>query len=219
MKHVPNALTLLRLALAPIVVWYWLEGVVLGMITPTGDDAGRMNQIASSLTVAAALFIVAALTDLFDGMIARAFNAHSRFGRLIDPIADKAIVGLPLIAFAIVFWISRDPLWPVIAVATAVIVIRDVSMTVVRLTSPDGEGARVSFLAKVKTALELVVVGSALSAHAISASIWAASTDGAPWMQPLLQAFDWAWMAALVLAAALSAYTAGQYLHPAKRVP
>lgn len=212
LKQIPNALTLLRLMLAPVVALLFMQGMAAGLV-PANDDR-HLRFIAANFTVAAVLFVVAALTDLFDGMLARALNAQSKFGRLIDPIADKVIVGLPLIAIVLAMWIGRHPFWPLAALATAVIVIRDVTMTLVRLSSADGEGVRVSFLAKIKTALELVVVGSLLGACAISANILVAATDGAPWMQPFVEMFEWAWLAALVITAALSAWTGLQYLRP-----
>ena len=70
MKHLPNALTLLRLVLAPVVAWFFLEGVAAAM-TPGQDVIRRLEFVVYNQTVAAALFIVAALTDLFDGMIAQ----------------------------------------------------------------------------------------------------------------------------------------------------
>ncbi len=217
MKHLPNALTLLRLVLAPVIVWYfWLGAVEPGDPT-AGDFTQYLKTTAFNLTLAAVLFVVAALTDLFDGMAARAFNAHSKFGRLIDPIADKAIVGLPLIVIAIAMWRSGYPLWPVVAIATAVIVIRDVSMTLIRLTAKDGEGARVSSLAKIKTALELVVVGSLLIVTAIGAHLqvqYSIDNPGAFLVPFYAQAFEWLWLIAIVITAALSAWTGLQYLRP-----
>jgi phosphatidylglycerophosphate synthase len=72
LKHLPNALTLTRLVLAPVIAWaVWS--------TQLGEDKGWA-------VVAAVLFVIAALTDLFDGMAARAFHAESRFGRIIDTI-------------------------------------------------------------------------------------------------------------------------------------
>lgn len=197
MKHLPNALTLLRLLLAPVVAWLMWQGLAA---------ADQPQAIATNLALAALLFVLAALTDLFDGMAARAFNAHSKFGRLIDPIADKAIVGLPLIVFAVSCWFNGDPVvaW-LVSLPVGVIVARDVAMTLIRLLAPDGEGARVSSLAKIKTALELVAVGSLLlllvvQAHTLSV------------IAPAL----WAWLVLLAVTATLSAYTGFQYLRPQK---
>jgi CDP-diacylglycerol--glycerol-3-phosphate 3-phosphatidyltransferase len=217
MKHLPNALTLLRLVLAPVVVWYFWLGAVEPGDPSAGDFTQYLKTAAFNLTAAAILFIIAALTDLFDGMAARAFNAHSKFGRLIDPIADKAIVGLPLIIIAFAMWRSGYPLWPVVVIATAVIVIRDVSMTLIRLTATDGEGARVSSLAKIKTALELVVVGSLLTVTAIGAHLqvqYSIDNPGAFLVPFYAQAFEWVWLVTLVITAALSAWTGLQYLRP-----
>ncbi len=220
MKHVPNALTLLRLVLAPVIAWLFWEGMNYGFVVPGGglsDEHARLS--ADYLTAAAACFVVAAITDLFDGMIARAFNAHSKFGRIIDPIADKALVGLPLLAI-VPFAAFASPFTAfgalITVIAAAVIVIRDATMTVIRLRSPDGEGARVSSLAKWKTALELVVVGSYIVATAIVAQALAMDPP-VPLFRDIYSYLEWfrtVWLALLVITAALSAYTGWQYLRP-----
>lgn len=215
MKHVPNALTLLRLVLAPVIAWLFWEGMNYGFVVPGGGLSDARAQLAADyLTAAAACFVVAAITDLFDGMIARAFNAHSKFGRIIDPIADKALVGLPLLAISPVAILAMHEFALIIVIAAAVIVIRDVTITVIRLRSPDGEGVRVSSLAKWKTALELVVVGSFLLVEAI---LYQALVMGPPTysdIYPYLEWFPDVWLALLVITAALSAYTGWQYLRP-----
>lgn len=219
LKHLPNALTLLRLVLAPAVAWLMLEAtiqLVFRIYVREGREAVFYSNIAETWTLAAALFIVAALTDLFDGMIARALNAHSKFGRIIDPIADKVLVGLPLIVIA-GCWDAADVTRLVVIIATAVIIIRDVSMTVIRFMSPDGEGARVSSLAKIKTTLELVAVGSYLVAMAIGAHMQVQASLEDPngmFVLPYADLFAFAWIALLALTAALSAWTAFQYLRP-----
>lgn len=221
MKHAPNALTLLRLVLAPVIAWLFWEGAttldVPHELSQHSYEIGTTNLIFASV-----LFAVAAITDLFDGMIARAFNVHSKFGRLIDPIADKALVGLPLIAIVFAMWdapypITFSPNPIVVTIAVAVIVFRDVLMTWIRLSAPDGEGAPVSSLAKVKTALELFVVGGLIVGAAIKPHLWSAmhgSDDGAVFLVHLFDAMRLIWLALLVITAALSAYTALQYLRP-----
>lgn len=208
MKHVPNALTLLRLVLAPVVAW------LMWSAYPGSGLPQQFFEIAGAMTLAAILFVVAAITDLFDGMIARAFNAHSKFGRIIDPIADKALVGLPLIVIAIMS--SSSPAGMVIIPSVALIVLRDVTMTVIRFMSPDGEGVRVSSLAKWKTALELFVVGAFLVTMATLLQLTASGTDmrWVPLSEPIPTTFAFLWIGLLVLTAALSAYTAWQYLRP-----
>lgn len=89
-RFVPNALTLLRVALTVIFL------VMLLM-------AGRMedDKPATFLTIAFVLFVVAALTDIIDGKVARKYNVTSKFGRLVDPLADKALVCGAFICFAL----------------------------------------------------------------------------------------------------------------------
>lgn len=218
-KHLPNALTLLRLVLAPVIAWLaWVGGDIRGFGEILPQSYYDLQDTSYALAVI--LFIVAALTDLFDGMIARAFNAHSKFGRLIDPIADKALVGLPLIAIVVAFWNERSSSGIYVSIATlaaAVIVVRDVTMTWTRLAAPDGEGARVSSLAKIKTALELFVIGAFLVLAGVENYIWQTlSSDNEDSLMFMRFFREWGsiWLALLVITAALSAWTGWQYLRP-----
>lgn len=213
LKQIPNALTLTRLVLAPVIAWLvWLSFDALANPPQT---VSPQQLIADLRAAAAILFVIAALTDLFDGMIARRFDAHSKFGRIIDPIADKALVGLPLIAIALVSWRYEYFSWQVVVIATAIIVLRDVTMTVVRLISPDGEGVRVSSLAKWKTALELVVVGLFLALIALQSQFDLLGSAGAnnP-LQMGIMMVGFLWPLLLAIAALLSAWTGYQYLAP-----
>ena len=195
LKHLPNAMTLARLVLAPVVAY-----AVWETNRPGGDYGAHTWAVA-----AAVLFVVAALTDLFDGIAARAFDADSKFGRIIDPIADKALVGLPLIALAGAFYQRGVSYWLPAALAVGVIVGRDLMMTYVRLSASDGEGPRVSRLAKWKTALELIVVGTAVLLPLLPKIPGQDSLTGDLPLMILV------WMTLLVVAAGLSAYTAVRY--------
>jgi CDP-diacylglycerol---glycerol-3-phosphate 3-phosphatidyltransferase len=79
-QHIPNLLTMLRLVLAAIF-FLMLEQYRIG-------EAGG----AVVLTVATALFVVAAVTDALDGHLARRWQVESTFGRIVDPLADKVLV-------------------------------------------------------------------------------------------------------------------------------
>lgn len=204
LKHVPNALTLMRLVLAPVIAFSVWQAYAASAEGGSGPFWPFM---------ALGLFVLAGLTDLFDGMAARAFNAESKFGRLIDPIADKALVGLPLIAIAIVTWQIGQELWWLVAACTGVIVVRDIAMTVWRLFSKDGEGARVSKLAKWKTAVEMIAVGLPILMVSLPfilrMSGLGEGVTGAPEIGAVMM---FLWIALLIIAAALSAITAGQYV-------
>jgi cardiolipin synthase len=212
LKHLPNALTVLRLVLAPLVAWAVWQAYALPAQAVVGAPEvfnGELTGAQIWSLLAAGLFVFAALTDLFDGMAARALDADSKFGRVLDPIADKALVGLPLVALSIVAWQIEQPLWPLIAAATGVIIVRDVLITVLRLASPDGEGARVSQLAKWKTAVELIAVGLPILMIAAPSIMRLTGLgqgfSGGPVMMFL-------WIGLLLIAATLSAVTALQYL-------
>ncbi len=79
--NLPNSLTILRILLAPAVVWQVLTG---------------------QFRVAAILFAIAALTDFFDGWLARKWNQGSTFGQFADPVADKALLSGVFLAFGLV---------------------------------------------------------------------------------------------------------------------
>lgn len=212
LKQLPNALTLLRLILAPVVAWAVWQAYAMPVeaaaAAPENFDAELAGAQVWAVT-AAALFVFAALTDYFDGIAARALKVDSKFGRMLDPIADKALVGLPLIAISVVAWRAQWPLAMVIITATAVIVLRDLLISALRFTSRDGEGAKVSQLAKWKTAIELLAVGLPILLAAATPIVnalglgegFAVSTE-----------MTWFWVGLLSLAALLSAVTALQYL-------
>jgi CDP-diacylglycerol--glycerol-3-phosphate 3-phosphatidyltransferase len=91
--NVPNILTMFRLLLVPPMAIYLADG---------------------RLALAGWLFAIAAVTDFADGWIARRFNATTTFGRLVDPIADKALVGT---AVALLWWQGLLPGWFALVVA------------------------------------------------------------------------------------------------------
>jgi CDP-diacylglycerol--glycerol-3-phosphate 3-phosphatidyltransferase len=107
--NVPNALTVLRLVLVPVFAWLLLrEG---------GEDA--VSRIWSAV-----VFLVASFTDLVDGEIARRQNTVTTFGKVADPIADKALTGTALIGLS---YLGELPWW-----VTTVILAREIGVTVLR---------------------------------------------------------------------------------------
>jgi CDP-diacylglycerol--glycerol-3-phosphate 3-phosphatidyltransferase len=90
-RYIPNILTVARLAMTAVVL-------ALILYAPT---TGR-DKPANILMLSLVLFIIAGLTDIVDGYIARKYNATSKFGRTMDPLADKFLVCGAFICFAIV---------------------------------------------------------------------------------------------------------------------
>jgi len=90
-RHIPNALTVGRLALTAIFLGMILYAPKLEQDKPAGF-----------LTAAFVLFVITGLTDIVDGYIARKYEVISRFGRTVDPLADKFLVCGAFVCFAIV---------------------------------------------------------------------------------------------------------------------
>jgi CDP-diacylglycerol--glycerol-3-phosphate 3-phosphatidyltransferase len=131
--NLPNALTMLRILLVPVVVVALLDE------TPNGD------------AIAAGVFALAALTDTLDGYIARHRDAVTTFGKLMDPIADKLLVAASLIAL-----VSLDRLAAWIAM---VIIAREFAVTGLRLVAAEqGVVIQASWLGKVKTILQVAAI-------------------------------------------------------------
>jgi CDP-diacylglycerol---glycerol-3-phosphate 3-phosphatidyltransferase len=131
--NLPNALTVLRILLVPVVIVALLDE------TPDGD------------AIAAGVFALAALTDGLDGYIARSRSAVTTFGKLMDPIADKLLVTAALVAL-----VSLDRLEAWVAM---VIIAREFAVTGLRgLAAERGVVIQASWLGKVKTALQIAAI-------------------------------------------------------------
>ena len=83
--NVPNFLTTIRIVVVPILAWLLFK-------ENAETDTNRI--------IAGTIFIVAALTDIADGTIARRWNLITNFGKIFDPIADKALIGVALIGLS-----------------------------------------------------------------------------------------------------------------------
>ena len=128
-----NKLTLLRVFLIPVflVVAYW------------GFPGSRY--------VALAIYIVACLTDLLDGYIARHYNQVSDFGKFADPLADKCLVVAAMLWFV---EIGQMPAWAVL-----IVVIREFAVSGLRMVAADkGRVIAAGWSGKVKTASTMVCI-------------------------------------------------------------
>jgi CDP-diacylglycerol--glycerol-3-phosphate 3-phosphatidyltransferase len=138
--NLPNALTVLRLLLVPVFVWLLLR--------ESGEDA-------ASRVAAVVLFVGAMITDLVDGRVARARGIVTPFGTIMDPIADKALVGSALIGLSV---LGEVPWW-----ATVVILTREVGVTVLRFAvirygiMPAGRGGKTKTLLQTVTLVLLML--------------------------------------------------------------
>lgn len=131
--NLPNKLTLLRMILVPVFV------VVLYLGFPYNN------------LVALLVFILASLTDLLDGKIARKYHLVTDFGKFMDPIADKLLVTAALLVF--VDWHTM-PAWVVI-----VVIAREFIVSALRLVAAsNGRVIAAGWSGKVKTASTMVCI-------------------------------------------------------------
>lgn len=131
--NIPNALTMLRIVLVPVFV----------LVMLADDGASTSMRLWATL-----IFVVAMLTDWLDGDLARKQGLVTNFGKIADPIADKALIGAALICLSLIGELA----WWV----TVVIMVREIGVTVLRFVVirrgviPAGRGG------KLKTTLQSI---------------------------------------------------------------
>lgn len=129
----PNQLSVLRIILAPIFLILFLSD----------DDYDRKLSLV--------IYLIATITDWYDGIHARKFGLVSNFGIFIDPLADKILTSLAFFGF---YRLGFMPLWMVI-----LIVVRDIVITLVRSYHEfKGHTLKTSFIAKTKTFIQMTYI-------------------------------------------------------------
>jgi CDP-diacylglycerol--glycerol-3-phosphate 3-phosphatidyltransferase len=137
--NLPNTITLLRIIVVPFLF------ILL-------SDPGEFWSL-----IIAGLFIIASITDFFDGYFARKYQMVTTMGKFLDPIADKIIVNTAMI---LLIPIGRIPAWIV-----AMTIIRDLIVDVIRsIASSEGIYIQASILGKQKTVTQIIAV-TALMIH------------------------------------------------------
>ncbi|WP_309648051.1 CDP-diacylglycerol--glycerol-3-phosphate 3-phosphatidyltransferase [Nocardioides sp.] len=134
--NLPNALTTLRIVMVPFFGWALLVD---------GGDSVLWR------TIAYVIFALAMITDKIDGDIARARNLVTDFGKIADPIADKAITGMAFIGLSIV----GDIWWWV----TIIVLLREWSVTILRLSILKHVVIAAAQSGKIKTTLQALALG------------------------------------------------------------
>jgi len=130
--NVANYLTVLRLALVPVFIWFLLSGGVSGR------------------SIAFVAFAIASVTDLLDGELARRRGLITDFGKIADPIADKALTGSALITLS---YLGELPWW-----VTGVIVARELAVTGLRFWVIRHGVIAASRGGKAKTMLQIIAI-------------------------------------------------------------
>jgi CDP-diacylglycerol--glycerol-3-phosphate 3-phosphatidyltransferase len=137
---IPNILTLLRIALVPVLVLFFY-------LPFDGSDL-----------ICVVVFVLAAVTDIADGYIARRIGQTSSFGAFLDPVADKIMVST-----ALVLLVQRQETFQIVfAIAAAIIIGREITISALReWMSEVGERAlvNVSWVGKWKTGFQMTAIG------------------------------------------------------------
>ena len=134
--NIANIVTMSRVAMVPVFAWMFLSGTVVTRL------------------VAAAIFVLAAVTDRLDGYLARSRNLVTDFGKIADPIADKA---LTITALCLLSADGLVPWW-----VTIVIIVRELGITLLRFVLVRRSVIAASSGGKIKTVLQLVFLGMLL---------------------------------------------------------
>lgn len=135
---VPNVISVVRILLTPVFI----------VVALTNPEPGLAR------TIAAVLFTVLIATDFVDGQIARGRGLVTDFGKLIDPIADKAITGS---AFVVLSILGELPWW-----ITAIVLVREIGITVYRLVVANQVVIAADWAGKAKTMAQAVALPLAL---------------------------------------------------------
>jgi CDP-diacylglycerol--glycerol-3-phosphate 3-phosphatidyltransferase len=136
MKNIPNILTVFRIFIIPILVMsFYIDGFVSNL-------------------VAASLFMLASITDFFDGYFARSLKAQTNFGKCLDPIADKLLV---IVAITMLIHFGHRNM--AITIPGLIIICREVLVSGLReFLASIRVGVPVSNLSKYKTAVQMVAI-------------------------------------------------------------
>lgn len=175
--NVPNVLTALRVVMVPVFAWVLLAYPL--------DPTMRW--------VATGIFVVAIATDALDGRIARAYNLITDFGKLWDPIADKALTGMAFVGLSI---LGELPWW-----VTIIILVREWGITALRWVIMKYGVMAANRGGKLKTVMQSVALIMYL-----------------PGLQFMPVAWVWIAWAAMLIAFALTIYTGLDYLREAQKL-
>ncbi len=157
--NVANIITVVRIFLAPVFIW---------LLLADNSELGLLRYFA------AGLFILAIVTDSVDGLLARRQNLITDFGKLLDPIADKILIGGALVSLSIL-----GELWWWV---TIVILVREFGITVFRLIIVRDRVIPASRGGKLKTIVQAIAISFYL------VPVWLLLGDWMHWFNAVLMA-------------------------------
>ncbi len=152
--NLPNRLTIFRIILIPVIILVYIFPYAQYGIEPPVYTIGTVN-LSSINLIALAIYLIAAITDYFDGQIARKHNLQTTFGKFADPIADKMLTTTMFILFV------GKGIIP--AVPVIIMVCRDTVVDGCRMIAANnGKVVSAQMLGKIKTVLQMATIGFVL---------------------------------------------------------
>ncbi len=155
LKHIPNILTFGRLVLTIVFL-------IMILYSPHIADK------AFFLDIAFVLFVIAGLTDIVDGIAARRLNVTSKFGRMVDPLADKILVCGSFICFALIgepklFGLGNVALAVIQWSVAGILIAREAYVTILRhIAEARGVNFAATISGKVKMFLQSFAIGTVI---------------------------------------------------------
>jgi CDP-diacylglycerol--glycerol-3-phosphate 3-phosphatidyltransferase len=160
LKLIPNILTFGRLVLTIIFL-------IMILYSPPIYAQGELP-FPDFLDIAFILLCIAGITDIIDGIVARKFNVTSKFGRMVDPLADKALVCGAFVCFAIIgeprlFNLPDVTLRIIHWSVAAILILREVYVTVLRhIAEARGINFAATISGKIKMFLQTFAIGTVI---------------------------------------------------------
>ena len=153
--NIPNAITIARIALVPLFVFLLL----------ISTDANSIERWAAIV-----VFVLAISTDGIDGAIARKTNKVTNLGKILDPIADKALLGGALLTLS---YLGEIDWW-----ITILILVRELGVTLYRVVVVKRNVISAALAGKLKTILQGVAIGAVLAPFEIWVPAWSFLEQG-----------------------------------------
>lgn len=153
--NLPNSITIVRILLVPGFVW-------LLLISPSANSIERWGAIL--------LFVLAISTDGIDGAIARRTDRVTNLGKILDPIADKALIGGSLLALS---FLGEIDWW-----ITILILVREIGITIYRVRIVKKRVISATLSGKLKTIFQGVAIGAVLAPFEIWVPFWSFVEQG-----------------------------------------
>ncbi|WP_323586621.1 CDP-diacylglycerol--glycerol-3-phosphate 3-phosphatidyltransferase [Aliarcobacter butzleri] len=142
--NLPNILALFRIALAPLMLWFFIDRhnpIIFSSWHPSWFDY-----------FAGLIFVIASVTDFFDGFIARNWNQMTKLGGILDPLADKMLV---LAGFLGLMAIDRASVWAIFLILS-----REFFITGLRVVAvSEGKNVSSTMAGKIKTVVQMIAIG------------------------------------------------------------